>query len=378
MVYVCRSQTISYFNQGLLRQVSAAQDRAYLGIVGTNANGLYIEVLAPIKALTNGTLITLFSDNWTNNDTVVSNGVVQVSKDSTNQLAINLTNYVVGTSNGLYNQIVASTNSLAQKVSTNDSRNLVLTSATNNLGVDVSATRFWGSGSNLTTVDRDLLLDPVSRNKSIWFYAHLRPSVGTTWTLMGESVFNTGPTPTRSAATNGLPHALDYAGTGATFMGVATSAFSMYDTNDCVLSTVFRLGGPISSNCVWVAMQASPGSSSVGRFNNLVKGFGLRYCSTNGLDSTFKLYTADGISTNVVTSGVTPTAGTLYAVSVEKSGSNVVLYINGASTATANYLPSSGVQVGFQVQNSNLDVSASVTCSTTIWGVDEAFSWHNN
>ena len=123
MVCGSQAQTISYFNYGLLRQPSAAADRAYLGINGTNSGGTEVSVSWPLLASTNGTdpiLVSLsFDQGFTNglatvsyvdaSGTIISNALFALIPSSSGALwatvvsagtnALVLTNSASGTNN---------------------------------------------------------------------------------------------------------------------------------------------------------------------------------------------------------------------------------------------------------------------------------------
>lgn len=83
----CRSQTISYFNQGFLRQPDAASDRRYLGVSGSN------EWIAATTALTN--IINSVSNNaWhTTGNTLAADGTLGTLNNHNLLLTINSISY---------------------------------------------------------------------------------------------------------------------------------------------------------------------------------------------------------------------------------------------------------------------------------------------
>lgn len=120
-------------NQSLLMGLNATNEALLIGSNATNES-LLIGLNATNQSLligANGTNESLLiGSNATNNDTLIS-------QNATNQSTV--------VSNGLYALV-------DKRVLTNESRNLVWSSSTNNLGTDVSATAFWGSGAHLTGV----------------------------------------------------------------------------------------------------------------------------------------------------------------------------------------------------------------------------------
>jgi len=126
----------------------------------TNNFDTISDVNSKLVSATNNALLLA-----TNNDTVVSNAVFLFAQQQTNNFetisaAQALTNNfdtiadVNSKTNSVGQSISDATNGLAipisQRVLTNDTRNLVLTSSTNRIGTNISADFYYGDGSHLT------------------------------------------------------------------------------------------------------------------------------------------------------------------------------------------------------------------------------------
>jgi hypothetical protein len=138
---------------------NATNQSLLIGSNGTN-NGLYLGNRATNNDLLIGSNVTnhvtLASGNNTNNTTQATNDLnTALRANITNHASLisgNATNEALLIGSNATNHVTLATNQAWQlgKISTNDSRNIVLTSITNHLGTNVHADYLYGNGTGIT------------------------------------------------------------------------------------------------------------------------------------------------------------------------------------------------------------------------------------
>lgn len=151
---------------------------------------------------------------------------------------------------------------------------------------------------------------------------------------------------TGSSATDSNGSAINYASAASSgsYAGLANNVnVTRYDGQPVIF---YRFKYPASGDMLvqrlWVGFSSAPGTTGTVDNPSGQHVAAIRY-STNTSDTVFQTVTANGTSSTITSTSVTPAAGTVYTVCIDmRDPASVKFYINGALTNThTTNLPSS-------------------------------------
>jgi hypothetical protein len=178
------------------------------------------------------------------------------------------------------------------------------------------------------------------------------------------------------AVTAGSPSAVRYSTTSAS-QGIGVSESSggvLWNTRDFTLSALVTPEDSfsvIATNRIWFGTFTSSPSGS----DTPANGAGFRFAPTTALDVNWMAYSndANGNAPGAVSTGVAGTKDTTYLLSLVKTGTSIVFYVNGSSVLTNTFNPT-GSQSGIHCLGSTGTGTSGATRGLLIHQIDGSIS----